>query len=405
MIYRFEEFELDPERPEIRRQDSPIDVEPQVFDLLRCLIECRERVVSKDELLEQVWGGRIVSESTLSSRINAARRVLDDDGKQQGLIRTYHRRGFRFVGSVNASAVDAMTVGNLDLRSDDNEATPAQPQKVRFCKSRDGTQIAFANIGTGYPLVRAGHWLTHLEHDWQSPVWRPILNELGRTFSVWRYDQRGNGLSDWSVEDFSLSEFVDDLEAVVDAADLELFALYGTSQGAPIAIEYATRHPDRVCHLVLHGGYVQGRLIREAAKDREQGEALITLMRHGWGQAASPFIKAFASRFILDGSREQTDYLAELQKLTTSPENAVRLRTAVDKFDVSHLLQIVTSPTLVLHASNDGVHPLDQGRKLTAGITNAEFILLQSSNHVILEQESAWQTLFGALRNFILGNG
>ena len=368
MIYRFEEFELDLERREIRRQNSPIDVEPQVFDLLNCLIERSERVVSKDELLEQVWGGRIVSESTLSSRINAARRILGDDGKQQRLIRTYPRRGFRFVGSVNASTVDAVTVGNLALRSDDNKSTQAQPQKVRFCKSRDGTQIAYANTGAGYPLVRAGHWLTHLEHDWQSPVWRPILNELGRTFSVCRYDQRGNGLSDWSVEDFSLSAFVDDLEAVVDAADLELFALYGTSQGAPIAIEYATRHPDRVSHLVLHGGYVRGRLIREATKDREQGEALITLMRHGWGQPASPFIKAFASMFIPEASREQTDYVADLQRLTTSPENAVRLRTAVDKFDVGDLLKKVTAPTLVMHASNDGVHPLDQGRKLAAGI-------------------------------------
>ena len=266
-----------------------------------------------------------------------------------------------------------------------------------------GTRIAFATTGSGYPLVRAGHWLTHLEHDWHSPIWRPFLDELGRVFRVTRYDQRGNGLSDWNVGNFHLTAFVEDLEAVVDSADIERFALYGTSQGAPIAIAYATRHPDRVSHLILHGGYVRGRLLRGSTEEREQGEALLTLIRHGWGKVGSPFLQAFSTMYIPGGTKEQIASLVELQQLTTSPENAASLRAAVDSFDVGDLLEHVITPTLVIHARNDGVQPLDQGRKLAAGIKNAEFLMLESANHMILQHEPAWHVLFNELGNAALG--
>lgn len=400
MTYQFEDFELDPERRELRHSTGLLSVQPQVFDVLQLLLEQPDRVVSKDELFERVWDGRIVSESTLSSRINAARRALGDDGDQQRLIRTVPRHGFRFIGDVtvvdpNAEVPPAKAVSG-------NSPASSNAQKIRFCKSKDGTQIAYATMGEGYPFVRAGHWLTHLEHDWHSPVWRPLLDELGRSFGVCRYDQRGNGLSDWSVDDLSLSAFVDDIEAVVDSAGLDKFALYGTSQGVPIAVAYAVRHPDRVSHLVLHGGFVQGRLVRDNQEDREQGQALLTLIRHGWGKPGSPFLKAFSSMFIPTGSSEQMESLVELQRRTTSPENAVRLRSAIDSFDISELIKEVTVPTLVLHARNDGIQPLDEGRKLAAGIPGAEFVLLESDNHVILPQEEAWQPIFDALRGFIL---
>ena len=264
-----------------------------------------------------------------------------------------------------------------------------------------GPILAFATIGQGYPLVRAGHWLTHLEHDWQSPIWRPFLNALGEAFSVTRYDQRGNGLSDWSVNSLTLEDFTNDLKAVTDQIDQEKFALYGTSQGAPIAINFAIKYPQRVSHLILHGGYAQGRFKRSEAGEAEQGEALITLMKHGWGKLESPFLKAFSSMYIPDGSQQQVESLVELQRLTTSPGNAVSLRKAVDDFDVSALLSKVNVPTLVLHARSDGIHPLNQGRMLAGGIKDAEFILLESANHVILEQEPAWEVLLRELRNFV----
>ena len=237
-----------------------------------------------------MWGGRIVGESTISARINAARRAVRDDGERQAIIATVSRRGIKLVADVVA-----------DAREPSRPVRPAanqQQQRVQLCHSRDGTRIAYATFGSGSPLVRAGHWLTHLEHDWHSPVWRPFLDELGKDFSVTRYDQRGNGLSDWDPPTFSLDAFVEDLEAVIDRAGLDRFALYGVSQGAPIAAAYSARHPDRVSKLILHGGYVQGRLTRGDEREREQGEALLTLIRHGWGKPEGPFIQAFASMFI-----------------------------------------------------------------------------------------------------------
>jgi len=243
--------------------------------------------------------------------------------------------------------------------------------------------------------------LINLEHDWHSPVWRPFLDEFSRAFQVTRYDQRGNGLSDWSIRDSLLDAFVDDLEAVVDAAKIDRFVIYGTSQGAPIAVSYAVRHPDRVSHLILRGGYVKGRNLRRSEAEREQGEAILALMRHGWGKEGSPFIKAFTSMYIPEGTKEQMDSLAELQAQTVSPENAVILRTAVDNFDVSDLLAQVAVQTLIIHARNDGVHPLDEGRKLASGIRDAEFVLLDSNNHTLLHQEPAWQLRFEATREFV----
>jgi DNA-binding winged helix-turn-helix (wHTH) protein/alpha-beta hydrolase superfamily lysophospholipase len=393
MIYRFGRYVLDPTKYQLKRDDEEVHIEPQVFGVLTFLIKNRERVVSKDDLIEAVWEGRIVSDATLSSRISAARTAVGDSGDAQTIIRTMPKRGFRFVAELEAT-------GDSVLESFETEN--AQRQRIKFCASKDGTQLAFATTGKGFPLVRAGHWLTHLEHDWHSPVWRPFLDELGRHFQVTRYDQRGNGLSDWSGTDFSLDKFVEDLEAVVDAAGLETFALYGTSQGAPISVAYAVRNPDRVSHLILQGGYVQGRLVRGVVEEREQGEAMLTLIRHGWGKPGSPFLKAFSSMYIPGGTTEQIDSLVELQRQTTTPENAAKLRAVVDSFDVSHHFKSISVPTLVIHARNDGVQPLDEGRKLAAGIRNSEFLMLESINHTILEHEPAWNELFNGLKNFIL---
>jgi pimeloyl-ACP methyl ester carboxylesterase len=206
------------------------------------------------------------------------------------------------------------------------------------------------------------------------------------------------------VDDFSLEAFLGDLEAVVDAAGLDRVSLYGLSQGAPIGIAFAARHPDRVHRLILHGGYVQGRMRRQATAESEQGEALVTLMRHGWGKEGSPFIKAFTSMYMPTATEAQVQAAVELQKRSASNENAVKLRLAFDNFDVTDVLEKVTCPTLVIHARNDGVQPLDQGRKLAAGIPNSEFLLLESENHVILPEEPAWAERIEAIRSFVLGN-
>lgn len=396
MRYRFGRFELVQETRELLAAGRPRPVEPQVFDLLCQLLQARDRVVTQDELIASVWNRRIVSDAAVSARISAARAAIGDDGKRQEWIRTIPRRGFRFVGAVEVAG----SGGPADVAG---SAPDRQHQRIAFCRSSDGTRIAYATSGSGHPLVRAGHWLTHLEHDWHSPIWRPMLDRLGRGFRLVRYDQRGNGLSDWEVAAPSLDRLVDDLEAVVDAAGLERFALYGTSQGAPIAVAFACRHPERVSHLVLHGGFETGRLIRPDAGERAQAEAILTLMRHGWGKPGSAFIDAFATLFIPDGNREQIESLVELQHRTTSPENALALRAMVDRLDVSNRLEKVTAPTLVLHSRHDAVQPLDQGRRLASRISGAEFVLLESRNHVVLPHEEAWPILFERLERFVLG--
>lgn len=395
MIYRFENCELDTERHHLRVAGETRSVEPQVFDLLTHMVENPDRLISHDELIDVVWEGRIVSDSAVSARISAARSAIGDSGAKQEMIKTVPRRGFQFIADVAAHQEDQPEEPAPGML-----AASAENQKIYFCHSRDETTIAFATTGSGYPLIRAGHWLTHLEHDWHSPIWRPFLDELGENFRVTRYDQRGNGLSDWNVEKFDIELFTDDLAAVADAAGIEKFALFGASQGALIAINYACRYPERVSHLILQGGYRQGRLRRGNAAEREQGEALLTLIRHGWGKAGSPFVQAMSSMFIPGGTMEQIASLTELQKITTSPENAAKIREAVDGFDVSDLLAKIEAPTLVIHGDNDGVHPLDQGRALAAGIEGAEFVLLNSPNHMILQHEPAWQVLFEAIKHF-----
>jgi pimeloyl-ACP methyl ester carboxylesterase/DNA-binding winged helix-turn-helix (wHTH) protein len=390
----FGDYALDVSRRELRRGSGLIAVEPQVFDLLVYLVQNRDRVVSKDNLLGAVWGGRIVSESTLTSRINAARRAVGDSGEQQALIRTIARKGIRFVGAVS----EAKTAS---ANSAKEAPAPTLRQDIHFCTAPDGTRIAYAEVGRGLPLVKTANWLNHLEYDWQSPVWKHLLHALAANHRLIRYDARGNGLSDWEVDDISLDAFVHDLESVVEATGLQRFDLLGVSQGSAVSVAYAVRHPGRVSHLVLYGGFARGRRKRESIIDAEQSEAFLTLMRHGWGQENPAFRQMFTSLFLPGGTSEQMQWFNDLQRITTSPQNAVRIRRAVDEIDVSDLLAQVKTPTLVLHCRNDAVQPFEEGRQLAAGIPGARFVALEGSNHVILESDPAWPRFIEEISNFL----
>ncbi|HEU5444635.1 MAG TPA: alpha/beta fold hydrolase, partial [Pseudolabrys sp.] len=254
MLFSFDDFTLDCERRELHARGAIVPVEPQVFDLLVYLIENRDRVVSKDDLMASVWNGRVVSDSTLDSRINAVRKALGDSGGRQQFVRTIARKGFRFVGDVKNASAPRPAVA---------PARPTLNQEVHFCTAPDGVRIAYALAGQGPPLVKAANWLNHLEYDWQSPIWSHLLHELASRYQLIRYDERGNGLSDWDVADISFEAFVRDLESVVEAAKLKRFALLGISQGCAASIVYAIRHPERVTHLILYGGFARGRTRRD----------------------------------------------------------------------------------------------------------------------------------------------
>lgn len=393
MRYLFRDCELDSAAYELRVGGELRRVEPQVFDLLCLLAENPGRLLSRDELIEQVWAGRIVSDATVSARINAARKAVGDDGARQEVIRTVPRRGIKFVVEVERALPEEVQAQASSLRAE-------AAQKVRYCRSADSTKLAVGTSGSGPLLLRAGHWLTHLQHDWQSPIWRPFLSKLGESFTLVRYDQRGNGLSDRNVEDISLEVFVADLAAVADSAELERFPIYATSQGVPVAIAFAARYPERVSALVLHGGYARGRLLR-SEDARSEAEAYLALMRQGWGAEGSHFLQAFASIFIPDGTTDQIRSLVDLQKISASADNAVRLRRCFDSLDVSGYLQQVQAPCLVVHGRNDGVHPLQGSLDIATAVPNAELLLLETRNHVLLEQDPAWQEFFNALKDFL----
>lgn len=278
-----------------------------------------------------------------------------------------------------------------------------QSQEVRLCRASDGTRLAWSAVGAGFPLVKTANWLNHLEFDWQSPVWRHWLRELTRENRLIRYDERGNGLSDWDAADLSFECFVDDLERVVEAAGVDQFDLLGISQGAPVAIAFSLRHPGRIRRMTLLGGYARGWRSRLTGEDLARRQAMVTLSRTGWGTDHPAFRQMFTHLFIPGGTQEQLGWWNELQKMTTSPENAERLQIALGSIDVSEMLSAVTVPTLVAHAIDDHVIPIDAGRELAAGIPGAKFVELQSENHVLLEHEPAWNRFVRSFRSFSRG--
>lgn len=274
-------------------------------------------------------------------------------------------------------------------------------QEIRFCMTDDGVQLAYGLVGEGPPLVKTANWLNHLEHDWDSPVWRHLFRELAKRHRFVRYDERGNGLSDWEVDDLSFETFVRDLETVVDAAGLDRFALLGVSQGCAVSIAYALRHPGRVSHLVLYGGYALGWLHRGTAEDVERVHSLTSLIRSAWGQDNPAFHQLFTSLFMPGCTAEQAQSFNALQRLTTSPEMAYRLEHAFGSIDVTALLPEVKVPTLVLHCRDDAVIPFEYGRQLAKSIPGARFVPLDGKNHLILEHDACWPKFLDEVTRFL----
>jgi pimeloyl-ACP methyl ester carboxylesterase/DNA-binding CsgD family transcriptional regulator len=275
-------------------------------------------------------------------------------------------------------------------------------QEVRFCTAPDGTRLAYAVHGRGAPLVRTATWLTHLEYDWESPLWRHWLEGLAEGHTVLRYDERGCGLSDREIEDVSLEARVADLESVIDAAGRERVVLLGISQGGPLAIAFAARHPERVSRLVLFGTFARGRLMRDPSpQDREQAELMDSLVRMGWGRGLPVFRRLFTTLFIPDASPEQMEWFDELQRVTADAETAARIRHARNLDDVTDEATRVGCPTLVVHARDDALVPFAEGRLLATLIPGARFVALESRNHILLADEPAWAEFRAELRSFL----
>ena len=278
-------------------------------------------------------------------------------------------------------------------------ARPVQ-QHIQYCKAADGVRIAYAKVGQGPPLLKTANWLNHLEHDWDGPVWSPLFRCLAAEHTLIRYDERGNGLSDWNAKELSLEAFVRDMEAVVEASGAARFPIFAISQGGCVAIEYAARHPDRVSRLILLNAFAHGwrtwpkKLIAAA-------EAIKVLMASAWGANSPAFRQMFATLMLPSASSQQWDWFDAMQRATTSPKVAVRLFESFGQMDVRQRLAEVRAPTLVLHSRDDQFISATLGQQLAAGIEGARFVGLPSNNHILLGDEPAFARLADEIRDFL----
>lgn len=269
----------------------------------------------------------------------------------------------------------------------DTARPPLGNRGVRFARADDGVRLAWERHGSGPPLVIAACWLSNLQHDWQSPVWRHFLDDLGRLATVYRYDERGFGLSDWDVIDFSLERRLKDLETVVDAIGLDRFVLLGMSGQAPVALAYAAKHPDRVTQLIAYGASAGGAL---GGDDPESDAAFTAMIKAGWARPDHMFRRVFTTAFIPRATEEQMRWMDELMRTSTSTENALASRAARRETDVTDLLPAISAPTLVVVARNDRSMRPDEGAEMAGAIPDARLVVLESDNHILLADEPAW---------------
>jgi pimeloyl-ACP methyl ester carboxylesterase/DNA-binding winged helix-turn-helix (wHTH) protein len=390
--YRFGPFHLDVRERRLSRGCDVIPLRIKVFDTLRVLVENAGRLVTKQELLDTVWPETTVEENNLNHTVSVLRKALGDRAIGQQYIETVPRVGYRFVASVEA----AVPQGTPSTSS-----VAKARQEIRYCTTSDGIRLAYATIGNGPPLVKASNWLTHLDFEWDSPIWRHWYGALSLHHRLVRYDERGNGMSQRDVPDVSFDTWVRDLETVVDAAGLGRFPLLGISRGGPIAIAYAVKHPERVTHLVLYGAFAAGLNHVGKPHEIEARRALASLIRLGWGLSNPAFCKTFTCRFIPEATPEHERWFDELQRVSTSPENAARLMERDDDIDVRPLLSQVKTPTLVIHCDRDRAVPAEHGRLLAATIPGARYVSLPSANHLMLEEEPAWSRFLDELGLFL----
>lgn len=305
----------------------------------------------------------------------------------------------------NASAPKRSTSKAEQRTAPTLERQALRTQRIGFCTTPDGTKIAHASVGLGPPILKTANWLTHLEFDWSSPIWGQSFVELSRSRTFIRYDERGCGLSDWDVKDISFDAFVEDLEVVADSLGLERFPLLGISQGAAVSIEYAARHPERVSALILVSGYTTGWRIHASPEEQERRDAVLALTKVGWGTDNPAYRHIFSSTFMPDAEQKDLAWFDEFQRLTTSAGNAARFQDAFGYIDVRDRLGDVQAPTIVFHSNQDQRIPIEQGRDLASGIRRAQFVPLDSKNHILVASEPALRDFTDLTARFLEEHG
>jgi pimeloyl-ACP methyl ester carboxylesterase len=383
---------LNPDDGSLSSDEDMVSLSPRAVEVLKCLLLRPGRIVSREDILEEAWAGLSVTPDLVREYVFEIRKALGDDARKPTYVETVGRRGFRLIGPVSLLSPD--TPGAI-------AAAPDPLPVVKFCHSKEGTSIAYARSGAGYPLLFSGSWMTHLDKDWENPAYGDYIRQLSDGFTVIRYDQRGNGLSQWSGTDLSFEGMVDDMEAVVDQSGHDQVAILGLSQGASVSIAYALRHPHRVSHLVLSGGYARGRKQRGNPAEHEESEALVNLIRHSWGNENPAIRQILTTLFMPEASRQQMQWFNDFQNLCGPADNIAQFRAMFDDINVTDLLGKIDIPTLVVHSDKDAVAPLSEGKLLASQIPNASFVQLNSPNHMLFATEPDFPRMITAIRRFI----
>jgi class 3 adenylate cyclase/pimeloyl-ACP methyl ester carboxylesterase len=286
---------------------------------------------------------------------------------------------------------------------DSEPASSEKPlsQQISFCFSGDGTQLAWAQAGQGTPVLKAPNWLNHLEYEWRSPIWGQLFREMSGFCKLVRFDQRGNGLSDWEPAEISERAMISDMDDVAKSAGFEKFFLFGLSQGCAFSVRYAVEHPEKVAGLILVGGYARGACRRDSEAQTAIHTATNTLIREGWGAPNPAFRNLFTQSMMPDATAEQQSSFDELQRVATSPAMAAQLNDMNADVDVSALAQQIQVPTLVMHAGGDKRVPVEEGRRLAALIPSARFVGLPGNNHALVDDSEALEVSLDETRKFV----
>jgi DNA-binding winged helix-turn-helix (wHTH) protein/pimeloyl-ACP methyl ester carboxylesterase len=391
--YRFGNFILDIDEHRLAENGSELRLRGKVFDTLCVLVQNAGRLIRKDELLQAVWPDTIVEENNLDHCVSQLRKVF---GVENNFIETVPRQGYRF----NADVKTVSAAPSLVRLEPASGLGDAPEQEIKFFTTSDGVRLAYTIGGEGPVLVRCIDWINHLDFEWKNPFVRHWLSEIMRHNTLLRYDQRGSGLSDWNIEDYSFERSTKDFDELIEHLGFDRFAMFGSCQGGAIACAYAARHPERVTHLILQGAFAGG-WPKDGDVVAEQFDALLTLIRLGWGRDNPAFRQLWTTLFMPDSSPAEMDWMNELQRICTSPENAVRLMSDFPKINVLDLLPKIKCPTLVVHSRDDAAVSIKEGRLIASRIRGARFIELLSRSHMVGPGEPAWSIFVDAFSEFL----
>jgi len=386
----FDRFRFEPLTKRLWTGEREIKLTPKAAAVLAMLVARAGEPVTKHDLFAAVWSHRVVSDDALTTCIQELRKALGDDARKPRYIQTRHRSGYQFIAALSSSRDFAAPARDPDATNARHSDPDTLEQRIAFVRSKGKANIAYALSGAGPPLVRAGTWLTHAQHDWESPLWSHWLRFMSSRHTLVRYDPRGCGLSQADVEDISFDGWVEDLETVVDRLGLESFPLFGMSQGAAVAAEYAIRHPQRVTQLILYAPMVTGWRGRTSV-NAQQWQSMEQLVLSGWGEANMAFPTMFAHLFLPDSPPELRQWYAELQRKTASKEIASRFMKVLAELHMFSRLKQVAVPTLVIQIANDQVINQRTVAGIAGEIPGSEFVSIEGRNHILLEDEPGWE--------------